>query len=714
MKQPLQATARTSRRARALASAGLALVTVTAQAADTPPTLVVTAPALPGSAFSLSPEDARDELERAPGGVALVPAEDYLGGRAGTLEDSLRLAPGVFIASRFGADEARLSIRGSGLQRTFHGRGLMLLQDGVPLNLADGGFDMQAVEPQATRYIEVERGANARRYGGGTLGGTLNYVSATGRTAPPLVLRAEGGSYGYVRQHVAAGDASGRLDGYASLSHVVQDGFREHADQRNWRFFGNAGAQLGARIESRLYVTAVDSASDLPGNLTYAQLKADPRQANVRAVARDQQRDFTLHRIAQRTLVRHDNGATTEYSAYFARKDLYHPIEFFPTGPGIIAQDSRDWGAGLRHEAATAWRGSPLETVVGLQWRHGLTLDERYTYAANSVVPGTGFAVGNLPGSLDHRQQQTADNLNAYAQGSWSPGEALTVVAGLQSSVAQRRQSVQVDNVGPDPATGALRLPTGSYEETFRRTLPRIGFLYRASDAVEAFGNVSGSFEPPSFADTANSRPLRAQRGVTAELGLRADDVRGDLRLGWDLALYHAALRNELLEIALNGGQPGTTNAGRTLHRGLEAALSADAGGWRAQASYLWNDFRFRNDPAFGNNRIAGLPRHVLAAEVAWRLPGDLWLGPTLRAATSSDVDHANTTAAPGYTVCGLKLNQALAGGLAWFVEGRNLGDKAYAATTGVVRDYTAAGTNPAQFSPGDGRSLFAGVSMTF
>lgn len=706
-------------RARARSPLSLAMLLATTvpgvatAAGETLPEVVVTAPGTANSAFSPAAEQARAELETTPGGVAVVPADRFLTGRAGTLEDSLRLAPGVYAASRFGADEARVSIRGSGLQRTFHGRGLMLLQDGVPLNLADGSFDMQAVEPQAARYLEIERGANALRYGGSTLGGAINYVSTTGRTAPPLAARAEAGSFGYRRYHVGAGAARGAYDGYASLSQVEQDGFRRHAAQRSWRFFGNGGVQLGGGLESRLYLTAVDSDSALPGNLTYAQLQADPRQANARAVARDQHRDFTLLRLANRTRLRHDGGSLTDATVYVAQKSLYHPIEFFPTGPGIIEQDTTDWGAGLRHLFSTEWAGLAQETVAGLQWRHGITQDARYTYANNGFVPGAGFAVGSGRGTVDNRQQQTADNVEAYTQSSWQLTPRLTGIVGVQSVVATRRQVEREDNVGFDPATGAVRLPSGSYEQRYARTLPRLGALFRASETLELYGNVSGSFEPPSFAETLNNRPLRAQRGTTAELGARGNGDGHDVAIGWDVSLYRAALRNELLEIALNAGQPATTNADRTLHQGIEAALSAEADRWRLHATWLLNDFRFDDDPVLGDREIAGLPRQVLNAEAAWRLPGGLWLGPTLRAASRAWVDHANTLAAPGYAVYGLKLDQSLDHGLAWFLEGRNLGDRTYAATTGVVRDATAAGANPAQFSPGDGRAVFIGISKT-
>lgn len=673
-------------------------------------TVVVTADAIPQSTFSIQPAAALEELQKAPGGVAVVDAADYLNGRAGTMEDSLKLATGVFIASRFGSDEARVSIRGSGLQRTFHGRGLQLLQDGVPVNLADGSFDMQAIEPQATRYIEIERGANALRYGGGTLGGAINYISQTGRGAAPLSLRAETGSDGYQRYNLSTGGVRDALDGHASFNFLEQDGFRDHARQRNSRFAGNVGLQLSDRVESRFYLTALDVDSELPGNLTYAQLKDNPKQASARAVARDQHRDFTLYRLANRTDIRHGDTHRTEVTSYVTQKQLFHPIEFFPTGPGLIEQENRDWGLGLRHLVDTRWLGGRQEHVAGVQWHHGLTLDERYTYARNTFVPGVGFAVGRQRGTLDNRQKQTADGVDVYGQSSWQLSPVFTAIVGVQSSLAKRRQTVLVDNVGFDPATQAVRLATGGYEESYQRTSPRLGFIYRPAEHAEIYGNLSGSFEPPSFSETLNNKPLKAQRAMTGELGIRGNQRKAGTRLGWDLSLYRAAIRNELLSLQV-GSAPVTTNADRTLHQGVEAGVSLENNHWRGQASYLYNDFRFQNDARLGSNDIAGLPTQVLNADVAARLPHGIWLGPTVRAASRSWVDHANTLAAPGYSVYGLKLNQELPGGLSWFVESRNLTDKRYAATTGVINKAIG---NDAQFSPGEGRGLYVGVSKAF
>src|SRR5690606_34352407 len=143
--------------------------------------------------------------------------------------------------SRFGAEESRLSIRGSGLQRTFHGRGIKLMQDGIPVNLADGSFDFQAIEPLSTRYIEVYRGANAMRYGASNLGGAINFVSPTGYDAPQFEARTEFGSFGYQRFGLASGGVMGDLDYFVSGSTFDQNSFRDNADQNAKRINANVG-----------------------------------------------------------------------------------------------------------------------------------------------------------------------------------------------------------------------------------------------------------------------------------------------------------------------------------------------------------------------------------------------------------------------------------------------------------------------------------------
>ncbi|MFD2580736.1 TonB-dependent receptor plug domain-containing protein [Novosphingobium colocasiae] len=155
---------------------------------DNPDTIIVTAkrnaddPAIVG--------DARERLARTPGAVSVVAAETYEGRLALGMPDLLRDVPGVLSNKRYG-EEARLSIRGSGIDQSYHQRGVLIAQDGVPFADADGFSDFQKVDALGARYVEVYKGGNALRFGGAQLGGAVNLVtpqrqdSTVAQSGPP-------------------------------------------------------------------------------------------------------------------------------------------------------------------------------------------------------------------------------------------------------------------------------------------------------------------------------------------------------------------------------------------------------------------------------------------------------------------------------------------------------------------------------------------------
>lgn len=104
-------------------------------------------------------------------------------------------------------------------------RGFSLLQDGVPINLADDNGDLQELEPIFFNHREVYRRANALRSSSGTLGGAVNGVTPTGRTAEGFYLRGAVGSFDLVSARVA----SERVDGRAAVRADTSNGDRDRA-----------------------------------------------------------------------------------------------------------------------------------------------------------------------------------------------------------------------------------------------------------------------------------------------------------------------------------------------------------------------------------------------------------------------------------------------------------------------------------------------------
>jgi iron complex outermembrane receptor protein len=693
------------------------------------PEVVVTAEA--SSLTAPSSEYARSELTKIPGGVALIDAETYERGRATTLKDALDFAPGVYVQPRFGAEETRISIRGSGIQRTFHGRGLKLLQDGVPLNLADGSFDFQAVEPLAARYIEVHRGANALDLGASTLGGAVNFVSHTGHDSLPFAARLEYGSFESFRAQISSGAVFGPLDYYLSLTHFSQDGFREHSQQNNQRLFANVGYRGGSSWETRFYLTYVQSDSELPGSITKAQLRDRPESAQrnpffapVDVVRSNWKRDFELFRIANQT-VWEDGNQRFSISSYWSYKDLDHPILFW------IDQVSHDVGVHLRYDNREELFGSRNEFTIGFAPTWGVVRDRRFVNHLGNR--GGRFEPSPFDISAPSDSEQTSLNLELYIQDRFYFHPQWAVVLGAQVASATR------ENEDEYPASPLN--PDHSDRQHWWGFSPKAGLLWEINPDIQAFVNVSRSFEPPTFGEfvaagegESGLMDLEAQTATTIEVG-----IRGSLgRFAWDFSYYHAWVENELLQYELAPGWTQTVNAGQTRHQGVEAALDIEvargiaykkhqnrrAGEGNAVSMegagatydrvilrqvYLWNDFRFRGDRMYGDNRLAGIPEHYYRAELLYEHPNGFYAGPNVEwVPTRYNVDFAETLFADPYALVGFKIGWRNLRGFSIFLEARNLTNRRYAATTNVIAN--AYGVDSQQFFPGDGRGFFGGI----
>jgi iron complex outermembrane receptor protein len=252
-----------------------------------------------------------------------------------------------------------------------------------------------------------------------------------------------------------------------------------------------------------------------------------------------------------------------------------------------------------------------------------------------------------------------------------------------------------------------------SFDAKYRRTSPKLGVRYDAAPQVQLYANLSASVELPSFGElsgTGGVTNVRAQKGRTLELGSRGRIDTVD----WDVSVYHAKLKDELLGQEIAPGRSITRNVPNTIHTGLEAGATVRA--WKAlewRNALLLNDFRYDGDPIYGNNRLPGIPRSLLKSELLQTGAEGVYGGVSLEWSPQRyAVDMANTLFADRYQVWGLKVGRrAEAGkqsGFGWFAEARNIFNKKYAATTGVIAD--AMGRDQTQFYPGDGRMVFVGL----
>ncbi|WP_353139891.1 TonB-dependent receptor [Limnohabitans sp.] len=658
-------------------------------------TVVITAK--PNSLTQDSIESAKEIVKTIPGGASIVDLNHVREGRQSTWSDSLGLAPGVFIQDRFGSEEARLAIRGSGLSRTYHGFGTKVMQDGVPINYADGMFDMQTLDPNASRYVEVLRGPNATTYGATTLGGAINFVAPTGYTSPSFVGKAEAGSFGYNKVFGStAGVAKptqvgGNVwDYYVAGSQTKQDGFRQHAEMENQKLLANFGVKVSRNVESRFYVAAVRSRTQLPGYLTIAQLESTPNIRNSGAAYvndNNQRRDIDSQRVANKTTVR-DGNNVYEFAAYAMNYNLRHPIAF-----GIIQQNVDTQGGHLK---LTNISGANQVTVAYLP-SSGTT--KGTSHAANA----SGLVTGNP--TSDYSQKST--NHSFFVEDKYRISDKTTLVGALQYDKANRKVSDVV-------------AASNNYDHDFSQWSPRVGVTHGLTPKNQVFASVSRNFEAPIHGLAgATSLANKAQSGTTFEVGTRGEAVDGSSQFGWDATYYRANLRNEFLSACVVPGcSPApTTNVPKSMHQGIELGLShLYARQIDSRMALLYGDFKFVDNSAYGNNQLPGFPPIIVRAESLYRFGAEVngkpsfYAGPKIEwVPRKASMDNTNSVYRDGYTLVGFKAGQAIDKKWSWFADARNVTNKKYAADSSISANLAGVNT-AAMYYPGDGRAIYFGI----
>ncbi len=637
-----------------------------------------------GSLTSPTVSAAEETLRKIPGGADVIPAKEFQDGYALSMKDMLNATPGVLAQPRWG-EESRLSIRGSGLSRSFHMRGITLLQDGIPFTFADGSSDFQEIDPLTLQHVEIYRGGQGLRYGAATLGGAVNMVTPTGKTLPHTVLlRTEGGSHKTLRLHAQAGKAFDGADAFVATTSAVSSSFRRQSEQNNRRVSGNIGVDLGSSAETRFYIAYNDLEQEVPGTISKRNALHNPKRVPAINVLDDYARDIHSLRLANRTAFRLDNGWKLEGGVYANDKTLYHPIF------RVLDQKSLDVGTFARLDGDYSLQSHRNEFVLGANLGRGRNNAKQFENE------------GGKRGALRADAKQLARNIELYGENRFFVTPDLSLITGLQGRIAYRDFE--------DHLNGA-----NDAEKTYKALNPKLGILYKTTPSSEVYASVTRSSEAPTYSELVQGGlpgfvPVDQQTAWTAEVGSRGTYEA----FSWDATLYHARVRKELLNFTVDANTPASTfNAGDTIHQGIELGL-----GWQATPElsfhgiYNLNDFRFDGDDQFGDNDLAGAPPHQVRLSARYERDG-YYIEPNVEwTPKAAWVDYANTLKSDTPVLVGMKAGLDIGDNVSLFIDARNLMNEQNIATFSTITDARVVGTEV--FYPGDGRSVYGGIVVKF
>ena len=536
---------------------------VPAQATDDTSSIVVT-----GIRSTVTPLRA-DQI----GGSVTVLDADALGQRqTRTVSDILRDVPGVAVSRIPGQTQVRL--RGAEANHT------LVLIDGIEVSDPYAGeFDFGTLIADEVARVEVLRGQQSAIYGSDAIGGVIQYITLTGREAPGISGRIEGGSFGAVNTAARIAGVSGTFDYALSGTLNTTD--------------GTPNARGGTR----------DLGND-SGAVSFKSTWSPAPNARLTAVARyaRTQADFndSDSNPASKTF-----GYTIDTpGAHFINEAIYGLLrgeldlldgKWTQALTGQIADTKRNgYGAAARTYGDTGQRlkGSYESTLKLNQGalRHQFTVAVDIERERYRNTDPTGFA-------FTGRRQ--VDNVGIVGQYDLTLGEHAAFGASLRQDLNNRFQDTTTYRV-----QGSYRFDSGT------RVRAAAGSGVKNPGFYELYGYSDGRF--------IGNPGLKPERSEGWEAGIEQSFVDGHVLIG---ATYFDSRLSDEIYTTYPAPNFVATPANRTTksrQHGVEAFLNARIGtAWRIDAAYTYLHAR--------ENGVEEVrrPSHIASVALGWRAPHD-------------------------------------------------------------------------------------------
>lgn len=599
---------------RPAALCGLALLALTpvaraAEAAVQEPSLVALAN-VPAQPVVVTATRFPENADRLPFGVSVITAEELRKSGAFTINEALMQLLGLpGRADFYGGGEYNLDLRNFGSTADAN---QVIVVDGLRLSEADlGGTRLSQIPLESVERIEVIRGNAAVLYGEGATAGAIVITTKAGSTGTVRnggQVRAAAGSYGLreLRGSVTAGANGFSLDAAAQRRNA--DNYRDNA--RTELESGSVAGQWrtdSLRIGARLSADHLDAR--LPGGLTAAQYKANPRQTltpqDWASIRNNRQTLFAEGQIA---------GWTIGFDAGWREKALRSQSG----GSSSYDFDIDANNQALR--ARTDWQlgGMNHRFVVGLdrnEW-------QRKAVALSSFGP--------------YNTTATQQSTGLYAK------DDIALTANTQLALGVRSEKFKKD------------FTDGFSNYRLRDRLPAwdVGLTQALANGWTVFGRIGRSFRlanADEFSSTNATVPLRPQISRDIELGARWTHEHGRV----EARAYRSALRDEIGydPDAFNGSAfPGANiNFDRTRRQGLEIeARQAISAALELRVNAAWRNTEFTAGPRKGRD-VPLTPHGELAVNLDWTPAPMHRLGAGVQLMSAQHPDFENQCRIPGY-----------------------------------------------------------------
>lgn len=656
--------------------------------------------ALPVSEIVVSTTGEARRKAEAPVTIGVVAGSELRDSRPSHPSEVLNRIPGVWL-SVTGGEGHTAAIRQPRTTNPVY----LYLEDGVPTR-STGFFNHNALYevnvPQADR-IEVVKGPSTALYGSDAIGGVVDVGTRPPGTGPALDLVTELGAHGWRRALLSGTTVAGANGLRADLNLTRSDGWRDGTayDRGSATLRWDRSSGGGSRLKTVASYSRIDQETAGSSAISPDDYRSRPT-ANYTPIS---YREVEALRLSS-TYERLSERSFASLTPYFR----WNTMEILPNWS--LTYDPAVWEVGHRSIGVIAkWRRDfePLQARVlagvDVDWSPG-------THFERQIVPvreGPVFT-SYSPGDVLYDYDVTFRGVSPYLHSEVSPTERLRVTVGLRFDYLgydyENRLGVLSTGRHRRPASGSVR---------YRHLSPKLGATYNVGPEFGLFAAYGHGFRAPSEGQlfrqgqAANTVGLRPVKADNFEVG-----VRGALgtRLTYEASAYSMTKTDDILSHTHEDGSTETTNAGETLHRGIELGLGAEiVHGLRVEVSYsyarhTYEAWRPLAGVDYGGNEMEDAPGEIVNVAVSyapgllrggnvaleWARIGEYWM------------DAENTHRYGGHDLLGARLNLPLRAGFTLFGRVTNLTDARYAESAAYTR------ARGEEYAPGLPRTYFFGV----
>ena len=528
---------------------------------------------------------------------------------ATTIADIVKLSPGVAVIQGNGPRDVSVSVRGSNARNSFGARNIQVFEDDFPVTQPDGLARFDLTDPHAYAAVDVVRGPSSALYGNYAIGGAVNFRTRRGRDVRGADAGLDVGGDGYVNAYATVGDASEAYDYALFGSFVTGRGATGHTGYTTGTLNGLATFALSERDRITAKLIHNQGEFRLSNRLSYNQYRLNPYQQGCERAEGRAPGCGTVSVLLNGT-----NG----------------PRVLETANEADLARDDRRTIVGLRYEhdldAGTTWRTQGVfdSRVVdqptsatpfkGTLDSYALSTDvtrrgqvfgmDATSFAGLSygVLDNQSYSFNKMPGGRDAIGAPTQTvlgnvrNLALRARQELALAGDIQLVAGLgaERSIIDVRQTAYAY-----PVAASAVVTTIPARRRFWNVAPEASLLWRASSAVRLHARLgtgygipqSGSLFVTPAGVPGNNVALKTQRNTGVDLG--AEVTLG--RISGELTGYYEWFHNE--QVSQSAGVDllaYTTNAPRSVHRGVEAAVRWEpVDGLSLLGNYSYNDQRY-------------------------------------------------------------------------------------------------------------------------